>query len=420
MNRKLIIPFVIISSSLLLVACSLPTTAQKPAPTSAQPQSAVDLPATQVVQTASAMQTLGAYNTVVAELTQISQFTPTPLSPTNTPITPSVVSSPTATETPTSTATLTPTAVVPSATPVLITNTPASTYCDWAMYIDDMTVADGSTFSAGQPFTKTWRLKNNGTCTWTTDYALVFAGGNAMGGSTAINLRTPVLPGQLVDLSVNLVAPQIPGAYTGYWMLRNASGATFGINEYANGPFWVKINVAGFVPTTQYTNAPFPLTSIYCQAQWQSSVSNLNCPSQINDFANGSVILSMSSKLQDGTFNTSPALIVIPNNGAGGMISGTFPSYTVRVGDRFSTAVGCLANSPNCNITFQVNFTANGGNQQSLGSWIETANGTITPINIDLSPYVNQTLTFILVVKNNNGSSTDDRGFWLMPQIYNP
>jgi hypothetical protein len=149
-------------------------------------------------------------------------------------------------------------------------------------------------------------------------------------------------------------------------------------------------------------------------------VAYLACPSPINDFANGSVILSMSTKLQDGTFNSSPALVVIPNNGNGGMISGTYPGYIVRPGDRFSTAVGCLADSPNCNITFQLNYTVNGGNMQSFGSWIETPTGTITPINIDLNPYVNQTITFILEVQNNNGSSIDDRGFWLLPQISHP
>ena len=421
MNRKLIVPVVIISISLLLAAClSLPFPTPTPVPTAVQPQSAVDIPATQIVQTVAAAQTEGAFSTVVTQLTQISQATDTPPGPTDTPLPPTVVTNPTDTEMPTSAATITAEPVIPSSTPVLATSTPASTYCDWAVYIDDMTVADGTTFSPGHAFTKTWRMKNNGTCTWTTDYALVFVGGTAMGGSTSINLSSPVLPGQLVDLSVSLTAPQTPGPYTGFWMLRNADDVTFGINKYANGAFWVKINVAGSVLSTVNPQVPLSFAATYCGAEWQSSAAYLTCPSPINDFVNGSVILSMSSKLQDGTFNSSPALVVIPNDGNGGMVSGTYPGYTVRPGDRFSTAVGCLADNPNCNITFQINYTVNGGNQQSLGSWIETSSGTITPINIDLSPYVNQTMTFILEVQNNNGSSTDDRGFWLLPQIFRP
>jgi hypothetical protein len=427
MDRKLYVPVVLISISLLLTAClSLPLDGKTPVPSTTQPQAAGDIPATQIVQTVAAAETEGAYSTVVTQLTQISQATSIPPAPTETPllatdaVNPTEVVNPTETEMPTEIATITPVPELPTETPILATSTAASSYCDWAMYIDDMTVADGATFSPGKQFTKTWRMKNNGTCTWTTDYALVFVGGTNMGGSTSINLSSPVLPGHLVDLSVDLTAPQTPGPYTGFWMLRNADGATFGIDKYANGAFWVKINVAGLVLATQNPGVPLSFTQAYCSAEWQSSAAYLTCPSPVNDFVNGSVILSMSSKLADGTFNSSPALVVIPNDGSGGMVSGTYPGYAVRPGDRFSTAVGCLADNPNCNITFHLYYTVSGGNEQSFGSWIETSNGTITPINIDLSPFVNQTITFILEVQSNNGSSTDDRGFWLLPQIYRP
>ena len=56
--------------------------------------------------------------------------------------------------------------------------------CDWAQFVADVTVPDGTTFAANQTFTKTWRLKNIGFCTWTTSYALVFDSGNSMGGPT--------------------------------------------------------------------------------------------------------------------------------------------------------------------------------------------------------------------------------------------
>ncbi len=423
MYRKRIVPVVLLAISLLMAAClSLPFGTQTPIPvqTAVQTQAAGDVPATQIVQTVAAAQTEGAYNTVVAQLTQISQVTSTPPAPTDTPVPPTEAVVPTETEPPADTATLAPEVENPTAAPLLATSTPASSYCDWAMYVDDMSVADGTTFLPGQPFTKTWRIKNIGTCTWTTDYALALVGGTNMGGIDEVNLSSAVLPGHMVDISVNLVAPGIPGPYTGFWMMRNADNATFGIDKYANSAIWVKINVAGSVAATQNPQVPLSLTGTYCGAEWQSSVAYLTCPSPVNDFVNGSVILSMSSKLADGTINSSPVLVVIPNDGSGGMISGTYPGYNVKPGDRFSTAIGCLADNPNCNITFQLNYTVNGGNMQSLGSWIETSNGTITPINIDLSPYISQTMTFILEVKNNNGSSTDDRGFWLLPQISHP
>ena len=44
----------------------------------------------------------------------------------------------------------------------------AATYCDQAQFVSDLTVPDGSSFAPGATFTKTWRLKTIGTCTWTT------------------------------------------------------------------------------------------------------------------------------------------------------------------------------------------------------------------------------------------------------------
>ena len=105
------------------------------------------------------------HQTVIAKLTEIAaQFTQTPLSETATvSATPMVLP---ATETPTPTATSVP------------TSTPTPEPCDLAAFVADITIQDGATLSPGNEFTKTWRLKNTGVCTWTTDYALVFIDGD--------------------------------------------------------------------------------------------------------------------------------------------------------------------------------------------------------------------------------------------------
>jgi hypothetical protein len=98
--------------------------------------------------------------------------------------------------------------------------------------------------TAGDDFTKTWRLKNNGTCTWTSGYQLVFDHGDAMGGPSSVPLTSgTVAPGQTIDISVDLTAPSKPGAYQGYWKLRNPSGVLFGWGSNADSAFWVKIQV---------------------------------------------------------------------------------------------------------------------------------------------------------------------------------
>lgn len=138
------------------------------------------------------------------------------------------------------------TAVPATNTSVPATRTPlptAVTYCDWVMFLKDVTIPDGTQMGPGEVFTKTWRLQNRGTCTWTSDYMLVYTSGDTMGGTTAVRLPGRVAPGQTVDVSVTLTAPNSTGHYVGYWMLRNPSGTLFGYGNSAEKAFYVDIKV---------------------------------------------------------------------------------------------------------------------------------------------------------------------------------
>jgi hypothetical protein len=151
-----------------------------------------------------------------------------------------------------------PTAFVSTNTPAPIVNptaTATSLPCDAAGFVDDVTIPDDTSFAPGTTFTKTWRIKNTGSCTWTSSYALVFDSGTSMNAPASIALTGNVAPGQTVDLSVDLKAPDTANTYKGNWKLRNASGVIFGIGN-DNKPFWVQIKVA--VPTSQL----FAVTSV--------------------------------------------------------------------------------------------------------------------------------------------------------------
>jgi hypothetical protein len=115
--------------------------------------------------------------------------------------------------------------------------------CDRAEFVSDVTVPDGSDFKPGEAFVKTWRLKNTGSCTWTTSYRVVFDSGNALGAPASFNLPVSVPPDALVDISVNMRAPDQPRAYESYWKLQNAQGITFGLGSDGQKAFWVKIEV---------------------------------------------------------------------------------------------------------------------------------------------------------------------------------
>ena len=122
-------------------------------------------------------------------------------------------------------------------------STPVPSCLDSIEYIKDVTIPDGTRIDEGDWFAKTWRLRNNGDCTWTRDYDLVFLSGYRMSGSTVKTINGTIKPGQIVDLSVDLKAPDDYGTYWGYWMLRNANGDIFGLGDDSNLPFWVKIVV---------------------------------------------------------------------------------------------------------------------------------------------------------------------------------
>ncbi|MBN2146938.1 MAG: DUF1080 domain-containing protein [Anaerolineales bacterium] len=203
--------------ALLLGACNLPS--QETAAPSQDP----------------GIQYTQAAQTVVAELTQ-QAIPPTPQVVQETPAEPA---QPTATseavqpsDTPQPSATPEPS---PTATPTACT--------DAAKFVLDVTFADNTSVTPGQEFVKIWRLENTGTCTWTTEYDLVFVDGNIMGGPTTQPLPSEVLPGATVDISVALTAPGTPGTYQGDWMLRNAKDVNFGLGDEGVKPFYVKIKV---------------------------------------------------------------------------------------------------------------------------------------------------------------------------------
>lgn len=141
----------------------------------------------------------------------------------------------------------TPVAQAATATPQpeagTATATSSTRPCDRGEFVADVTVDDGTVFKPGETFTKTWRLKNTGSCTWTTSYRVVFDSGNALGAPASFNLPAGVAPDGIIDISVQMKAPDTEKEYESYWKLQNASGMTFGLGETADKKFWVKIKV---------------------------------------------------------------------------------------------------------------------------------------------------------------------------------
>lgn len=110
-----------------------------------------------------------------------------------------------------------------TATPTV--NVTQSASCTYRVtYVSDVTIPDDTVVAAGASFVKTWRVRNDGTCTWGPSgyplHALAYSSGNKLGAADQVALPSVVKPGDTVDLSVNMVAPSTNGTYTSGWKFR--------------------------------------------------------------------------------------------------------------------------------------------------------------------------------------------------------
>jgi len=174
---------------------------------------------------------------------------------------------PTITDTATVTGTPTP-SPIPTSTFTRVENSGGSTGgqtgdCDNATFVSDITIPDGTQFSPGTAFIKSWRMHNSGTCNWTSSYSVVFIKGDIMSGVSPQYLTGETTSGVTRDISLELIAPDTAGTYTGYWQLRNYADQTFGQQ------FYVEIVVSGDTqtPTATATGAtPTPTNTLAATA----------------------------------------------------------------------------------------------------------------------------------------------------------
>ncbi len=110
-------------------------------------------------------------------------------------------------------------------------------------FIDDVTIPDDTELPPGAEFTKTWEIRNNGTCVWTEEYSLVNVGGDGLIVPEAITLTRAIAPGETFTVSVDITTPDTPGTYRENWQIADANGEPFGINGFIEDAFWVQVIV---------------------------------------------------------------------------------------------------------------------------------------------------------------------------------
>jgi len=124
------------------------------------------------------------------------------------------------TSTPTSTPTRTPTPAL-SPTPCLPD----------ADLVADVSVPDGTRFAPGEGFIKVWRVRSSGCAPWPDGTIWAFASGDQMFALASVPVPETPLSGT-VDVAVEMIAPDAPGTYQGFWQMQGPSGGCFGDRVY--------------------------------------------------------------------------------------------------------------------------------------------------------------------------------------------
>jgi uncharacterized protein YkwD len=201
----------------------------------------------------------------------------TPSTPAKTEVT-AATQIPAATKTPSAQVSVPPTPETP-----VPTNDPNCT--NSAAFVADVTIPDNTDMAAGATFTKTWRVKNTGTCTWTSNYTLSYYSDEQMGLPSSVPLSvTP--PNQTADISVDLRASSSMGTHRSYFVIKNPAGLIMKIDN--DSRLWVVINVSSqvaSVPTATQIAGSVPVTGS------GSATPNAACPytsdaSKVTDMIN--------------------------------------------------------------------------------------------------------------------------------------
>ena len=374
----LILPLVV-----LLGAC-------QPAPQSATPTDPLDSVRTEVARTIEALTTAIVATDQAASTQTAVYFVPSPLPPTPEPSPLPPLSLPTEPAIPTA-------ALQPSQTP--------AASCDLAAFVDE-TIPDGSQFPPGTTFTKTWTLRNAGSCTWTSDYAVVFSSGSAMGAPAVLPLtKDSIPPGATVTIAIPFTTPLTGGSYRADFKLRNASGVVFSFKNPSQ-TFWVEVQV---------TTGKIDFVAMACSAKWSSAAGELPCPGLPTD-TRGFVYSDFAPVLENENKDNEPALWLGVQQIQNGTLKGIFPLMLIPENSTFSAVLGCAPDQKSCDVILRLSYQEGNNPQVELARWQKTHTSKLLSVKQDLSALAGRSVRLILEL-DANGSPAGDWVHLLAPVI---
>gem|GEM_PF-4646566 len=296
---------------------------------------------------------------------------------------------------------------------------------------------DGSSVSAGEQLIKTWRIRNIGTCAWTTDYKLVYNNGNIVSEESINPFTQPIEPSQTAEISIPVSIPLTAGRSETFWYLVSGSDEIVGTNSQGNPYLWLKVDVQPaslLTPTlvgTPQTLSPletptlavfttlaegtFDLYNNACFATWTNNTNPIPCPEFETD-PFGSVQLVKNRIFENGETSSNALLFALPESQSEVIVTGTYPQFTVQPNSKLTFKTGCLQNATQCSTNVFFYYIHASGSREILWAVTELQDGITSNVSIDLSFLQGQTISIQIEVSSLR-ESRDDSILIDSPQI---
>jgi hypothetical protein len=95
------------------------------------------------------------------------------------------------------------------------------------LFVDDISIPDGSVVAPGKRLDKRWKVENAGSCNWDVEYEVRLIAGPDM-GATSPQALFPALSGTEVEIRMLFKVPEEPGSYRSAWQAFDPQGNPFG------------------------------------------------------------------------------------------------------------------------------------------------------------------------------------------------
>ncbi len=281
-------------------------------------------------------------------------------------------------------------------------------------YVSDITIPDGMSITPHTLFTKTWYIRNTGTCMWNSNYKIVYHTGDEVGRAKEFPLLKPgnyIRPGESTAVSVEMIAPaEVGQVYTTSWALESDNGVRFGSGPAKN----------------IYLSSSFRIDNSFVVAQNFGSLvcsddyGYFTCGARNNDSGRGLVYYDETPMTEAGRYLGSPGIAVMPPKGENTTVRFEFGPLRFPRGSYFYTNFCCRPETPTCNVQIRLYARETGYGErlvQEINEWNDGFMGE-WELKLDDIEVFDQDFTYIVEVQANGGVEPDDLILFTNTRIY--